>query len=82
MSTRILRRQALNIFRAALAAADPHDAVSRYLEKRGTARFRNIYVIGAGKAGASMAQAAERVLGAVGAGDALADDAGLSVDED
>ena len=35
----------------------------RYLRSRDFSRFRNIYVIGAGKAGASMAQAAERVLG-------------------
>ena len=63
MTTRTLRRHALAIFRAALAAADPADAVARHLERRSFARFRNIYLIGAGKAGASMAQAAERVLG-------------------
>jgi hydroxypyruvate reductase len=61
--SRLLRRQALSIFRAALAAADPVDAVVRYLRGRDFSRFRHIYVIGAGKAGASMAQAAERVLG-------------------
>jgi len=58
-----LRRDALAIFRAALAAADPGDAVTRHLKRLDTARFDRIYVIGAGKAGASMAQAAERVLG-------------------
>jgi len=61
--SRLLRRQALSIFRAALAAADPVDAVVRHLRGRNFSRFRHIYVIGAGKAGASMAQAAERVLG-------------------
>jgi glycerate 2-kinase len=61
--SRILRRQALSIFRAALAAADPVDAVVRHLRSRDLSRFRHIYVVGAGKAGASMAQAAERVLG-------------------
>jgi hydroxypyruvate reductase len=61
--SRLLRRQALSIFRAALAAADPVDAVVRYLRGRDYARFRHIFVIGAGKAGASMALAAERVLG-------------------
>jgi glycerate 2-kinase len=61
--SRPLRRQALSIFRAALAAADPVDAVVRYLRGRDYARFRHIFVIGAGKAGASMALAAERVLG-------------------
>jgi hydroxypyruvate reductase len=63
MTTKTLRRHALTIFRAALAAADPAGAVARYLARRNFARFRHIYVIGAGKAGASMAQAAERVLG-------------------
>src|ERR1035438_2808282 len=63
MTTKTLRRHAFAIFRAALAAADPADAVARNLTRRTFARFRHIYVIGAGKAGASMAQAAERVLG-------------------
>lgn len=63
MTTKTLRRHAISIFRAALAAAHPADAVARHLARRNFARFRNIYVIGAGKAGASMAQAAERVLG-------------------
>jgi glycerate 2-kinase len=58
-----LRRDALAIFRAALKAADPAEAVARHLKRLDVTRFRNIYVIGAGKAGASMAQAAERVLG-------------------
>jgi hydroxypyruvate reductase len=63
MSTGILRRHALAIFKAALAAADPADAVTRHLRRRDLGRYSNIYVIGAGKAGASMAHAAERVLG-------------------
>ena len=63
MTTKTLRRHTMSIFRAALAAADPADAVARHLARRNFERFRNIYVIGAGKAGASMAQAAERVLG-------------------
>jgi glycerate 2-kinase len=58
-----LRRDALTIFRAALAAADPADAVIRHLKGRDFSRYRHIYVLGAGKAGASMARAAERVLG-------------------
>ena len=61
--SRLLRRQALSIFRAALAAADPKDAVLRHLRGRDFSSYRHIYVIGAGKAGASMALAAERVLG-------------------
>jgi hydroxypyruvate reductase len=63
MSTRILRRDALSIFRAALAAAHPGQAVERHLAHGRYGRFRDIYVIGAGKAGAAMARAAERVLG-------------------
>ncbi|HWC95468.1 MAG TPA: glycerate kinase [Candidatus Sulfopaludibacter sp.] len=63
MSTRLLRRHALAIFKAGLAAADPADAVTRHLERIDFSRYPNIYVIGAGKAGASMGRAAERVLG-------------------
>ncbi len=63
MSNRILRQHARTIFQAALSAADPAGAVARHLKRRDFSRFRNIYVVGAGKAGASMAQAAERVLG-------------------
>jgi len=63
MNVKLLRRHALTIFRAALAAADPADAVVRHLKRRDLSRYRNIYVIGAGKAGAAMAQAAEKVLG-------------------
>jgi hydroxypyruvate reductase len=59
----VLRKQALAIFRAALAAADPAKAVAARLKRLEISRFRNIYVIGAGKAGASMAEAAERILG-------------------
>jgi hydroxypyruvate reductase len=59
----LLRRQALSIFKAALAAADPVDAVLRHLRSRDFSRFQHIYVVGAGKAGASMAMAAERALG-------------------
>jgi len=70
-----LRRHALAIFRAALKAADPADAVRRHLQLvNGTliagraryplGRFENIFVVGAGKAGAAMAYAVERVLGA------------------
>jgi glycerate 2-kinase len=63
MREHTLRKQALAIFQAALEAADPEAAVARHLRGLDTARFRNIYVAGAGKAGAAMARAAERVLG-------------------
>src|ERR1700677_1639092 len=57
-----LRRQALRIFKAALKAADPYQAVLRHL-RIDPAPYRNIFVIGAGKASAQMARAMERVLG-------------------
>jgi glycerate 2-kinase len=69
-----LSRDALRIFRAALKAAAPAQAVVRYVKltrhvlTAGRKRyrlgsFRKIYVIGAGKASAEMAQAIERMLG-------------------
>jgi len=63
MSARTLRQHARAIFDAALAAADPSRAVERHLARIDFSRFHNIYVLGAGKAGASMARACERVLG-------------------
>lgn len=59
----LLRRQALAIFRAALRAANPGEAVARRLAREDFSRYRAVYVVGAGKAGAAMARAAERVLG-------------------
>jgi glycerate 2-kinase len=69
-----LRRQALQIFQAAVKAAAPAEAVRRHLKlgrdslMAGQRRYRlnafeNIYVVGAGKAGAQMALAVERMLG-------------------
>ena len=68
------RSAALRIFGAALKAADPFEAVMRHVrfdngvliagrKKYRLDRFRNIFVIGAGKASARMAQAIERLLG-------------------
>jgi hydroxypyruvate reductase len=70
----VSRKHALQIFRAALAAADPAAAVLRHLKFDGRTiiagrrrysvkQFDRIQVIGAGKAGAAMARAVERVLG-------------------
>src|ERR1700729_3798467 len=69
-----LSRDALRIFRAALKAADPAEAVLRHVQLArkvliaGRKRyhldsFRNVQVIGAGKASAQMAQPIERLLG-------------------
>lgn len=60
---KLLRRHALAIFRAAVAAADPRRTVRAALEKEDLSRFRRIFVVGAGKASAAMAQAAEQALG-------------------
>jgi glycerate 2-kinase len=69
-----LSRHALRILRAALRAADPAEAVLRHLKLRGDTlvagrqrypldKYRNVYVLGAGKAVAAMAQPVERLLG-------------------
>src|ERR1700722_20077911 len=68
------RKHALQIFRAALAASDPQEAVLRHLKfdgqtiiagrrKYSVSKFDRIQVIGAGKAGAAMGRAVERLLG-------------------
>jgi hydroxypyruvate reductase len=57
-----LRRQALAIFKAALRAANPAEGVAEQLVREDFGSYRHIYVVGAGKAGAAMARAAERVL--------------------
>ena len=63
MSSRVLRRHARSIFDVALAAANPERAVEKHLRAIDPDRFAKVYVVGAGKAGSSMAKAAERVLG-------------------
>ncbi|MGH9612887.1 MAG: glycerate kinase type-2 family protein, partial [Bryobacteraceae bacterium] len=56
-----LKTDAFRIFQAALKAADPAEAVERHLRIRED--IRKVFVVGAGKAGAAMAQAVERKLG-------------------
>jgi glycerate 2-kinase len=74
MSETTPRRSALSIFRAALVAADPVEAVLRHLRldrevlvaagrRYRLKSYRRILVIGAGKASAAMALAVERRLG-------------------
>ena len=69
-----LRRDALRIFRAALRAGDPREAIRRHLALKSNtlsigahrfplSRFDRIFVLGAGKASARMAQQVESVLG-------------------
>jgi len=57
-----LRTAAARIFQAALKAADPAEAVKRHFDLP-KGKFEKIYVVGAGKATAAMAQAIERILG-------------------
>ena len=59
-----LRKDARAILKAALAAADPTAAVTAALQKRRDLdAYERIFVVGAGKAGGTMARAAEKVLG-------------------
>ena len=59
-----LRKNARAILKAALAAADPTAAVTAALQKRRDLdAYERIFVVGAGKAGGTMARAAEKVLG-------------------
>ncbi|MCC6538016.1 MAG: glycerate kinase [Bryobacterales bacterium] len=69
------RADALGIFRASLQAADPIQAVRRFLQRDGATltagrrrysldRYERIWILGAGKASAAMARAAEDVVGA------------------
>jgi len=69
-----LRKDAQEIFRAGVEAVNPINAIKRHLRlkdhqltvediKYDLTEFENIYVIGAGKASAAMAQALEELLG-------------------
>ena len=73
-ANKILRQHALEIFRAGLAAADPLKAIFRHvkvsddvLEAGGhpfvLSDVDRIFVVGGGKAGASMGRALEKLLG-------------------
>lgn len=72
--TKQLRADCNRIFRAGLAAVDPMESVFRHCRREGEhltiedktfdlSRFREVVVLGAGKAGAPMAAALERLLG-------------------
>lgn len=61
---RNLRRDARQILKAALRAADPSAAVEAILtRRRDLDRYERIFVVGAGKATGTMARSAERILG-------------------
>jgi glycerate 2-kinase len=64
MEVKQLRKDAAAILRAALKAADPSEAVAAALRRRRDLdKYDRILVVGAGKAGGTMARAAEKVLG-------------------
>ena len=69
-----LRQHAREIFNAGLRAVDPIAAIHRHVQRDGAIltvgatqydlnAYRHIYVIGGGKAGASMAQGIEEIVG-------------------
>lgn len=68
-----LKKECMTIFEAGLKAVDPYEATKNHLRRQGDhlviagkeyplRNFNHIYVIGAGKAGASMALAMEEIL--------------------
>jgi glycerate 2-kinase len=69
-----MRKDAMDIFRRGVEAVEPEAAVKQYCRREGSrllvhreaydlTEFENIFVIGAGKAGAPMARAVEEILG-------------------
>ena len=69
-----MRKDAIHIFSGGLEAVEPEAAVKKYCRREGNRlmvhreaydlkEFKNIFVIGAGKAGAPMARAVEEALG-------------------
>jgi glycerate 2-kinase len=82
-SQRVLRTDAAGIWTAALRAVDPISAIRKVVQRKGNQlqiegrrldidRFRNLWVIGAGKAAASMGKAMEGILGPYLSGGILA----------
>jgi hydroxypyruvate reductase len=81
-TTQQLREHSRQIFTAGVAAVDPVTAVQHTVQRRGDTlriagttydlqRYAHVYVIGAGKAGATMAQGLATVLGAQLSGGAV-----------
>jgi hydroxypyruvate reductase len=69
-----LKKECLTVFEAGLKAVDPYEATKNHVRRQGDqlviagreyplSSFDHVYVIGAGKAGASMALALEEILG-------------------
>lgn len=58
----LLRQDALRIFQAGIAAADPYQAVKHYLVPKLFDGYSKIHLIAFGKAACSMAQAAQEII--------------------
>ncbi|MGZ8239462.1 MAG: DUF4147 domain-containing protein, partial [Methylobacter sp.] len=58
----LLRQDALSIFKAGIAAADPYQAVKRYLTPRLLGNHSKVHLIAFGKAACAMAQAAQEII--------------------
>jgi len=58
----LLRRDALSIFKAGIAAADPYQAVKHYLTPRLLGDHSKVHLIAFGKAACAMAQAAQEII--------------------
>ncbi len=57
-----MKQDALSIFQAGIAAADPYQAVKRYLVPEGFGDYKKIHLIAFGKAACAMAQAASEII--------------------
>ncbi len=89
-SQRALRADAVLIWTAALQAVDPDVTIRKILKRKGSSlqinrskvdlrKFRKVWVVGAGKAAASMGQAVEKALGPYLTGGILATKYGHSL---
>jgi len=58
----LLRQDALSIFKAGIAAADPYQAVKHYLTPRLLGGHSKVHLIAFGKAACAMAQAAQEII--------------------
>lgn len=58
----LLRQDALSIFKAGVAAADPYQAVKHYLTPRLLGNHSKVHLIAFGKAACAMAQAAQEII--------------------
>ncbi|MGR9013924.1 MAG: glycerate kinase type-2 family protein [Gammaproteobacteria bacterium] len=58
----LMRQDAVSIFQAGISAADPYQAVKRYLTPELFGDYAKVYLIAFGKAACAMAQAAQEII--------------------